>query len=151
MHTIAEALDAMLPAFGTLGTEEVLVTEAHGRYLAEDVAAAVDSPPFDNSAMDGYAVFAGDVAEGETSVIPSAIATSAAGIVAPLHAGPTTPETMPRTPPDGTNASSTISSKPTATSTMPQYSCASPLKPISPLRVRRRRPWASRPPSGQAG
>jgi len=63
MHTIAEALDAMLPAFGTLGTEEVLVTEAHGRYLAEDVAAAVDSPPFDNSAMDGYAVFAGDVAE----------------------------------------------------------------------------------------
>ncbi|MGH3251060.1 MAG: molybdotransferase-like divisome protein Glp, partial [Trebonia sp.] len=35
---------------------------AEGCVLAEDVTAAVPLPPFDNSAMDGYAVQAGDVA-----------------------------------------------------------------------------------------
>ena len=63
MRSIAEALEAMLPAFPTLGTEEVALTEAAGRCLASDVLARVDSPPFDNSAMDGYAVRAADVAE----------------------------------------------------------------------------------------
>jgi len=62
MQSIAEALASMLPAFSTLGEEEVPLTESLGRYLARDIAAALDSPPFDNSAMDGYAVRAEDVA-----------------------------------------------------------------------------------------
>ena len=41
--------------------EEIPLAEADGRVLAEDLAAALDLPPFDNSAMDGYAVRAGDV------------------------------------------------------------------------------------------
>ena len=36
--------------------------EALGLVLARDVVAAVTLPPWDNSAMDGYAVRAGDVA-----------------------------------------------------------------------------------------
>ncbi len=38
------------------GTEQVGLLEADGRVLAADIAATVDLPPFDNSAVDGYAV-----------------------------------------------------------------------------------------------
>lgn len=38
------------------GTERVGLHEADGRVLAADVAAPADLPPFDNSAVDGYAV-----------------------------------------------------------------------------------------------
>ncbi|MGB3051671.1 MAG: gephyrin-like molybdotransferase Glp [Polyangiales bacterium] len=61
MRSIAEALASMLPAFAPLGEEEVHLTEASGRYLSREVKARFDSPPFDNSAMDGYAVRASDV------------------------------------------------------------------------------------------
>ncbi|MCR6669610.1 MAG: molybdopterin biosynthesis protein, partial [archaeon YNP-WB-040] len=39
-----------------LGFEEVNLTEAYGRVLAEDVIANIDLPPFDRATMDGYAV-----------------------------------------------------------------------------------------------
>src|SRR4051794_8859198 len=42
--------------------EEVALHEARGRVLAADVVAAVALPSFDNSAMDGYAVRAAEVA-----------------------------------------------------------------------------------------
>lgn len=61
MRSIAEALAAMLPAFSPLGEEEVHLTRAAGRYLCRDVLARIDSPPFDNSAMDGYAIRVADV------------------------------------------------------------------------------------------
>ena len=61
MRSIAEALASMLPAFTPLGEEELHLTEASGRYLSREVTARFDSPPFDNSAMDGYAVHAADV------------------------------------------------------------------------------------------
>ncbi len=61
MRSIAEALASMLPAFSPLGEEEVHLTKASGRYLSHEVRARFDSPSFDNSAMDGYAVRATDV------------------------------------------------------------------------------------------
>jgi len=49
------------------GRENVPLREALGRVLANDVVAPVNVPPFDNSAVDGYAVRAEDLkAEGET-------------------------------------------------------------------------------------
>ena len=42
-------------------TETITVTEARGRYLAGDVEAPVDLPPFPASAMDGYAVRLADI------------------------------------------------------------------------------------------
>lgn len=51
----------MLPAFSPLGEEEVHLTEAAGRYVSRELRARSDAPPFDNSAMDGYAVRASDV------------------------------------------------------------------------------------------
>jgi molybdopterin molybdotransferase len=38
------------------GAEEVALVEADRRVLARDIAAPIDLPPFDNSAVDGYAV-----------------------------------------------------------------------------------------------
>ncbi|MFZ0458879.1 MAG: molybdopterin molybdenumtransferase MoeA, partial [Rhodoplanes sp.] len=35
--------------------ERIGLREAAGRVLASDLAAAIDLPPFDNSAVDGYA------------------------------------------------------------------------------------------------
>jgi len=47
--------------------ETVTLREAMGRVLAEDVVAPVNVPPFDNSAVDGYAVRAANLdANGET-------------------------------------------------------------------------------------
>jgi molybdopterin molybdotransferase len=43
-----------------LGSELVPVDEADGRVLSEDLCSSVDLPPFDYSAMDGYAVRAAD-------------------------------------------------------------------------------------------
>ncbi|WP_026597201.1 gephyrin-like molybdotransferase Glp [Methylobacterium sp. 77] len=49
------------------GIEHVPLHEADGRIAAEDVIAGIDIPPFDNSAVDGYAVRYADLAStGET-------------------------------------------------------------------------------------
>jgi molybdopterin molybdotransferase len=65
---VAEAvalLRARLPILS--GIESVSVERADGRVLAEDLIAPIDLPPFDNAAVDGYAVRAGDLAPaGET-------------------------------------------------------------------------------------
>lgn len=52
----SEALDIILARTSPLGTESLPVVEAGGRILAEPVDAPVDMPPFDNSAMDGFAL-----------------------------------------------------------------------------------------------
>ncbi|MHA6621744.1 molybdopterin molybdotransferase MoeA [Pseudonocardia sp. DLS-67] len=48
---------------GPMPAEDVPVMQARGRVLAADVIAGVALPSFDNSAMDGYAVRAADVAD----------------------------------------------------------------------------------------
>lgn len=61
---VAEALDRLLcAARPTQRTQRIALHDAHGRVLAEDVAARLTQPPFDNSAMDGYAVRHEDIAE----------------------------------------------------------------------------------------
>jgi len=57
-----EAQREVLAAVRSLGTERVPLASALGRVLAEPVVAAHDVPSFANSAMDGYAVRAADLA-----------------------------------------------------------------------------------------
>jgi len=57
---IGDALDLVLSRARPLAGETVPVGVAVGRVLAKPAAALVDLPPFDSSAMDGYAVRAGD-------------------------------------------------------------------------------------------
>ena len=62
MRPLAEAQAEVLDAMVQLPPIEVTLREAQGLVLAEAVVAAHDIPPFANSAMDGYAVRAEDVA-----------------------------------------------------------------------------------------
>jgi molybdopterin molybdotransferase len=64
MLSIDEALELILPALAPLASERVPLSEAAGRVAAEPARSAVDLPPFDRSAMDGYAVRAADTAPG---------------------------------------------------------------------------------------
>lgn len=57
------ARERALAAVRPLALEGVALDDALGRVLAEDVASPIDVPPFDPSAMDGYAVIAGPAAE----------------------------------------------------------------------------------------
>lgn len=50
--------------------EEVGLVEADGRVLAADLVAPIDLPPFDNSAVDGYAVRFDDLAPGGETTLP---------------------------------------------------------------------------------
>ncbi len=54
------ALEKLLDELKVLETMEVDVFSCHGYVLAENIHAAFDIPPFDRSAMDGYAVVAED-------------------------------------------------------------------------------------------
>jgi molybdopterin molybdotransferase len=60
MISVEEARRRLLAPLVPLGAEQVAVSEAAGRVLAEDVEARRTQPPWDVSAMDGYAVRAGD-------------------------------------------------------------------------------------------
>src|SRR4051794_31336445 len=62
MIPVEEAQERVLAEVEFIGTEQVAFTEAHGRVLREDVHARFDVPHGDNTAMDGYAVRADDIA-----------------------------------------------------------------------------------------
>lgn len=61
MLTLREAADLIMRQVPPPREETVALADALGRALAEDVAADRDQPPFDKSAMDGFAVRAADV------------------------------------------------------------------------------------------
>ena len=60
--SVAEARELILSAVPALGRETIGLEGATGRVLAEEIRAGVSIPPEDNSAMDGYAVRAADLA-----------------------------------------------------------------------------------------
>lgn len=60
MLSATDALDRILEAASPLHPERVPLSEAAGRTLAEALSCREDLPPFDASAMDGYAVRAED-------------------------------------------------------------------------------------------
>ena len=60
MLSVEEARERVLARFQPLAVEEVPLVEALGRVLAEDAIARESSPPFANSAMDGYALRSAD-------------------------------------------------------------------------------------------
>lgn len=72
MLTLEQARAAILAEVSPATvTETLTLTEIRGRYTAQELRARVDNPAFDNSAMDGYALRAADLA--------------AAGFVLPRH------------------------------------------------------------------
>jgi molybdopterin molybdotransferase len=80
MITADEARAVIAASVAALPVEEVPLSEATGRRLANDVTADVDWPPFDASAMDGWAVHRADLQGGSPVLSPRS------GILAAGHA-----------------------------------------------------------------
>ena len=69
MLTLEQARTAILSGIHPcVDTETVSLVAAHDRFTAASVAACVDNPAFDNSAMDGYAVRTADLAANDFSL-----------------------------------------------------------------------------------
>lgn len=62
MMEMNDALAVVLSSVRVLTAEERTLLDGRGYVLAEDIVATEDVPPFDNSAMDGYAVRYTDIA-----------------------------------------------------------------------------------------
>ena len=77
LMTIEDARAAMLAHVRPLGSESVAIDQAYGRILAHPVDAVRDQPPFDSSAMDGWAVRLADAAGGAVEL--DIVGESAAG------------------------------------------------------------------------
>ncbi len=88
LKSVDAHLEHILSVARPLAELELTLLDAHGSVLAEDVTAEFPLPPFDNSAMDGYAVRSQDVAAASESspvVLP---------VVGDVAAGSTTPYTV---------------------------------------------------------
>jgi molybdopterin molybdotransferase len=68
LESVAGAQQRLLASLSPLGRESVALGDALGRVLAETLHAGRDLPGFDNSAMDGYAVRAVDIAAASSSL-----------------------------------------------------------------------------------
>ena len=80
-RSVADQLSAVLAAVGALPPALVSLDAALGLVLAEGIRSRTDTPPFDNSAMDGYAVQRADLlhASDEHAVTLPVVADLAAG------------------------------------------------------------------------
>lgn len=63
----ARAVDAARPV---VGMERIAVADSLGRILAEDIVADRAIPPYDNSAVDGYAIYHADLNDSAETVLP---------------------------------------------------------------------------------
>jgi len=83
MITVEEALEKILSYCRVLGPERRALLDSLGQILAEDITSTIDVPPWDNSAMDGFAVQAASTegAARSTPVVLRVIGEVAAGSV----------------------------------------------------------------------
>lgn len=63
--SLEEAVDILDKNIKQLSIEEVSLIDGIKRVLAEDIHSKIDNPPFDKSAMDGYAIIAEDSSNNE--------------------------------------------------------------------------------------
>jgi molybdopterin molybdotransferase len=68
MLSVAEALARVTQGLVPLEAEVLALKDASGRVLAEELVAQLNQPPFDASAMDGYAVCGADLTQFPTSL-----------------------------------------------------------------------------------
>lgn len=79
---LSTARQRVIEAAALVGTERATLRRAHLRILAEDVTAPEPLPPFDYSAMDGYALRSGDAQARDTfSVVGETRAGDAQGLL----------------------------------------------------------------------
>ncbi|MEL0169498.1 MAG: gephyrin-like molybdotransferase Glp [Pseudomonadaceae bacterium] len=87
---VAEALQQLLAsatAHPTRPVRQVSLTEAAGQVLAQPVCSGIDVPPWDNSAMDGYALASRDLAQALSDGLPVSQRITAGVAPEPLRPG----------------------------------------------------------------
>ena len=67
MIAVEDARERILGFFNELEAEDRPISESLGQVLSEDIEGSFDVPPWDNSAMDGYAVRAEDIRDASAS------------------------------------------------------------------------------------
>jgi molybdopterin molybdotransferase len=72
MLTVEEAIQKILDEVDVLETASFPILETLGQVLAEDIVSAINVPPLDNSAMDGYAVRSQDT-KGASATSPKVL------------------------------------------------------------------------------
>jgi molybdopterin molybdotransferase len=87
LMSVAEALAHILHNVRPLNAETVPLRNAQGRVLAKPVKAIRDQPPFNASAMDGYAVRSADIEVLPTSLVLSGTAAAGHGFTGTLREG----------------------------------------------------------------
>jgi len=87
MIPVEKAREIILSAMPVLPAERVPIHDALGRFLAEDIISTLHIPPFDNSAMDGYAVRTADVSSAGTTLEVSEVVPAGAFPCRPLEPG----------------------------------------------------------------
>ena len=70
---LEDALKVVLDAVPVLGVEKISLLDALGRVLAENIIADRDNPPWDNSAMDGFAVRFEDIKQEYAVTTPTVL------------------------------------------------------------------------------
>jgi molybdopterin molybdotransferase len=95
MLSLESARQQILARLKPLPIRRVALACAHGRFLAESLRAPISLPPFDNSAMDGYALRASDVATA-TAEKPVVLRLSGAASAGDAAASPVEPGTCSR-------------------------------------------------------
>jgi len=87
--SVEEAREAVLARIERLEAETVDILASLGRVLAEDISSDIDISPFDNSAMDGFAVRAADLEDAteDSPVVLDVIEHVAAGSFPQLTVG----------------------------------------------------------------
>ena len=83
MISVEDARERILGFFARLDMEERAISDALGQVITEDIVGRFDVPPWDNSAMDGYALRAADIEDTHPNapVTLSVIGSIAAGEV----------------------------------------------------------------------
>jgi molybdenum cofactor synthesis domain-containing protein len=87
MIPVNEAIEIVRQETPALESESVELSQATGRYLAEEIVADTDLPPFDRSQMDGYALRASDVQNAPVRLRVAGESVAGAGWHKELHAG----------------------------------------------------------------
>jgi len=87
MISVEEALGILLSDLPERKIEQIPFKSALGRVLAEDLVATSDIPPFNRSAVDGYAVLAADVEEAPVELAVSGESRAGAGMPGTLRPG----------------------------------------------------------------
>ena len=87
MISVDQAIQIVLEQTAQLPSERVSLENALGRFLAEDIVADSDLPPFDRSQMDGYAVRARDTASVPARLKIAGESAAGSGWHRAMHAG----------------------------------------------------------------